>query len=294
MEFAPILKALRNRKRLSAIALIVAILAAAGVKLSSHPGVTGSASTQMIVDSPVSAIADLRQNTAPLATRAAVLAQLLTSSGIQSEIARRVGIPVGDLYSTGPFSSSGQVSQGATGAGAPASNPGGATAQQVYQLSFATQDQQPLITVTAQAPTAADAGRLANAVFPAATAYLASLEQPLGTGRARDAVAPSNRVTLRELGSAQQGVVSSGSTTALAGGVFVALVMISLVIILKLEARSARRSGEQAAGEPDAGDQHAVWSELSKASPLLPEEALALTGSGREGPRSGWASRSQS
>jgi capsular polysaccharide biosynthesis protein len=264
MELAPIVRALWNRKLLTAVVVVVAIAGAAGAKFSQHPTQAGSASLQLIVDSPVSAIADLRQNPVPLATRAAVLAQLMTSTKLQDQIAQIARVPVSEISAVGPFSTAGQASQGAsaTGSSPPSGGGSAATGKTLYQLSFATQDQQPLITVTAQAPTPAVAGRLANAVYPAASGYLHTLQvdaQPQPSpksGATSGAVPPQHRVTIRELGPAQVGVVSSGSALVLAAGAFIGLLVIGLSIVLRSEsARQKRRApklGEQSL-TPDVG-----------------------------------------
>ena len=109
MELAEILRTLWSRKLVVCAILALAVGAAfgAGQLASSTP--TGTATVQILVDSPQSALADLLQNTVPLTTRASLLAQVMASETVLEDVARESGVPVGELTAQGPYGGTGQA-----------------------------------------------------------------------------------------------------------------------------------------------------------------------------------------
>lgn len=215
MELAQILKTLKERKLAVIAIIIIATLPAIAVgyhisgfppKLSSRSVASGTATTQILIDSPQSAIADLKQDTAPLVTRATVFAQFMTSSTIRERIAAATGIPASQITAEGPFSGPSAAENVVT----PSEARGGQVRAetQMYRLSFVAQDQLPLITVYATAPTASDAAKLANGVYVGVRSYIDGLEAEYTTD-------PKHRVTVRQLGRADAGTIHSGASKVL-------------------------------------------------------------------------------
>ena len=235
---------LRRRPLLVALIVIAAVAAAVGMKVTSHAVPTGAATVQLVVDSPQSALADLKQDPLPLVSRAQVFAQLMSSSVVLADIAKAAGVPPSALTAEGPYSGAGQTLDVPT--------PSEARGAQVvatnipYHFTFVPDANIPLVTASVQGPTPAAAGKLANAVYPGIEMWLKSLQASGG-------VPTSARVTVRQLGNAQAGAVNSSSTTTLAGIAGVAVLLVGFLGLFIVEAR--RRAGERdaIAGLQDAG-----------------------------------------
>jgi capsular polysaccharide biosynthesis protein len=236
MELAQILRTLGQRKL--ALALIVALAVAAalavGYKVSfSPPGLksravpSGQATTQILIDSPQSAIADLKQDTAPLVTRATVFAQFMTSSTIRDRISAATGIPAAEITAEGPFSGPGEAQNVVT----PSEARGGQVLAQThpYRLTFVAQDQLPLVSVYASGPTAAGAAKLANGVYSAVRNYVDDIAQ-------QDSTDPEHRVTVRQLGTANASTVTSGGSKAVMVLAFVAILILGCLLLIAIEA----------------------------------------------------------
>lgn len=249
MELAHILRALWARKLLAGLVMLVAVGSAAAIKLGKHSVPTGTASVQILVDSPHSAIADLRQDPTPLTARASVIAQLMSSSLIEQKIASAAGIPAGQLTTKGPFSGPGLALDVVTPSDARGAQ---LRAEKIlYRLAFLPQQLLPIVTVSAQAPTPASAAKLAAAVFPAVSGYIDSLQsapapaQAAGgssaaagksTGAAASVIPVQDRVTLRQLGPVQAGAQNSGSALVLGMAAFLGLIVVGFLGIVGLEA----------------------------------------------------------
>jgi hypothetical protein len=232
MELAQILKTLKERKLAVVAIIIVATLPAIAVgyrisgfppKLSSRSVASGTATTQILIDSPQSAIADLKQDTAPLVTRATVFAQFMTSTTIRQRIADATGIPMSQITAEGPFSGPSAGENVVT----PSEARGGQVRAetQLYRLSFVAQDQLPLITVYATAPTAGGAAKLANGVYAGVRNYIDGLESEYSTD-------PKHRVTVRQLGLADAGTVHSGASKVLMILAFLAFLTVGCLALI--------------------------------------------------------------
>lgn len=238
MELAQIIKALRNRRLLTVGVVLIATAAAAAVKLEKHSVPTGTATAQLMVDSPQSVIADLKQDTIPLTTRASVFAQFMASALIQQRIAAVMGVPVDQITTEGPFGGAGETLNVVTPS--EARGPQIAAEKKLYRLTFVAQDQLPLVTVSAQAPTPAQASKLADAVFSAVNGYLQSLQA--ASRSPSTAIPERNRVTLRQLGAPQVGSQSSSQALVLMVAAFAGLLLLGLLAVLVLEKVRPKRA----------------------------------------------------
>jgi Chain length determinant protein len=241
MEISEILNALRRHKILVALVVLAAVAAAGAVKLKTKAVPTGTATVQLLVDSPQSALGNLQEDPAPLAVRASEFAQLMTSGAVLEAIAHSAGLPAAAITAEGPYSGPGSALNATT--------PSEARGAQIvavkpqYRLAFVAQTNLPIITGSVQAPTAAGAGRLADAVYPGMTSWLASLQS--------DSNVPlSKRVTIRQLGTAQVGEINSSSSTVLAAAAGFAILMIGLLATVTLAEGRRRRQADRAAMIP--------------------------------------------
>jgi hypothetical protein len=94
-----------------------------------------------------------------------------------------------------------------------------------YRLNFESQSNLPTITINSQAPTTSQAVALANGAAVGLKQYVTSLENSNKTPA-------SSRVAIRQLGSANGGVVDGGIKKALAAIVFLAVFLLWCVLIL--------------------------------------------------------------
>ncbi len=238
MEFAAITRALRTRWLLTLLVILAATGAAAALKVTKHTVPTGTATAQLMVDSPQSVIADLRQDTIPLTTRASVFAQFMASSLIEQRIAAVMGVPAGEITTEGPFSGPGQSLNAVTPS--EARGPQLAAQRKLYRLTLVAQDQLPIVTVSAQAPTPALAGKLADSVYPAVSGYLHDLQR--ASAPPSGDIPVRNRVTLRQLGPSQEGTENSRGALVLMVAAFAGVLMLGLLAVLVLEKARPKRA----------------------------------------------------
>lgn len=239
MELAEILRMLWSRKLVVLAILVLAGGAAFGAGRLAHSTSKGTASVQLLVDSPQSALADLLQSTAPLTTRAALLAQVMASEAVLEDIAGAAGVPVAELTAQGPYSGSGQSLDVITPSEARASQLLGERAR--YRLTFLAAPEEPVVNASVQGPTALQAGRLAEAVLPGVQRYVSTLQR-------QGATKPAHRVTIRQLGPAQAGTVNSSSRKALMAIAALGVLMLGLLLLLAFESLRSRpgvREGEE-------------------------------------------------
>jgi capsular polysaccharide biosynthesis protein len=231
LELAEILKTLRRHWIASALTVVVAIGAAVGVRMSSHSVPTGAATVQILVDSPSSELANLTQNPTPLISRAAVFAQVMSSQAVIQQIASAAKVPVSQITAQGPYSGAAENLNVITPAEARSNQLVAENA--IYRVTLQAQQNEPVITTTVQAPTPAAAARIANAVYTGVQNYVSTIQQ---SGHTPDA----DRVTLRQLGSAQTATVNGGSRMTLTLAAFLGVMLVGLLAILGIEALRKR------------------------------------------------------
>lgn len=249
MEVVEILSVMRRRKFLVLAVAFAAIAVAVAVKMKTKTVPTGSATVQLLVDSPQSALGDLQQDPTPLATRASEFAQLMTSGQVLTSIAKTARVSPADITAQGPYSGEAEVLDTAT--------PSEARGVQLvaekprYRLTFVAQTDIPIITASVQAPNVDDAANVAQAIYPGMKQWLDGLQ---GSGD----VPLGKRVTIRELGDVQVGQINSSSSTMLAGvaGFAVGLLGLLLVVTIRRRRRPQVESGTDR-GVPSAED--AEW-----------------------------------
>jgi hypothetical protein len=154
------------------------------LKLESRQYHVGIASARMLIDTPASQVVDLNPKGADtLNSRASLLANLMVSTPVKSIIARDAGVQPDRLIAiapTAPGSGGPTVPTTLSQKASEASKTPGA-----YLLTLQSDETLPIISIDAQAPTAAAAARLANAATTGLRDYLRSVAgaQNLPAGR---------------------------------------------------------------------------------------------------------------
>jgi hypothetical protein len=245
MELVSIFRQLWRRKLLVFLAFLVAVCVAiwSGYKIPSMEKrglALGAASSQILVDSPASTLvegADGGELTT-LSTRARVYAQYLSSLEARDQISKISGVPARLISLSGPFST--DIPRNTY-----QNQPSEARANDIlkegagYRLIFDAQDGVPIITVSAQAPDAQAAIKIARAAFVALKQYVDVLKkeadavpvQPLPKGATAAPIAPDRGVTVRQLGAPEGGTIGSGNGKLLMIFAFLAVMIVGCALI---------------------------------------------------------------
>jgi len=248
MEVARALKALWKRRRLVAVGAVIALIAAIcsaftislfPPKLTPRTNTFATASTQILVDTPNSAFANLEEEVEPLNTRAAVFSRFLASPLAIALIARESGLPANAIEGQGPYEQNLPVFEQEPTAEKRSSQIIGERA--LYRLRFENNPDLPIVTVFAQAPTAEEAHKLADAAPEALSSYISRIQESQKTPAKR-------RVIVHQLGDATGGVVNGGANAQIAALVF--FVVLVLWCLLLIPAHTIAR-GWRAAGDDD-------------------------------------------
>lgn len=230
MELAQILRILWAHKVWLAVVFVVACLAALSTGYQIGPGTFkarshsyGAAEAQFLVDSPRSSLADLSQDTESLASRAQLYTQYMRSNDVKLEIAKEAGVDPDQIVTEGPYTTAGgtqniprpPVVRSNEVLGEP----------QIYRLVFDAQLGLPIVSIYAQAPTAAEAITLADASVTGIQRAVSKLE-------AGEFIPSSDRTEIRELGPAVGGTVNPGVDPIIAGLAFIATFILGCGVIL--------------------------------------------------------------
>lgn len=241
MEIAEILRILRARWYVAVAIVVLAVVTAIAVRTMVSSVPTGAATVQILVDSPDSALANLSQETIPLTTRASVFAQVMTSAAVLEDIAKSAGVPVSQITAQGPYSGAGQALDVVTPSEARSNQLPAQTVK--YRLTFVAQTNEPVVTASVQAPTAASAARVAGSIYMGVQRYVTSLQT-------QSATPAQHRVTIRQLGPPQSGPVNSNARSTLTIAALLGVLTLGLLALLGVEGMR-RRVEEAAALRPE-------------------------------------------
>lgn len=238
MTLARILLKLWSLRLWVALGVVLGGVAAVGSSTTSHSTVYASASTQMLVDSPDSALANASVDLAGYLARASVFARLMTSAEALQYIGKATGINGNLIAATGPI----EVNGAPIATHAPVDTVGGQElpAPVIYKLSLVQNPSLPTVDVYAQAPTTKQAIALANGAVTGFATFINQLNannSPLGT-----------RIEVRPLGQATGSIVAPSASKKIAVlafiGVFAAWCWVVLFVSrLRANLRAAKRSG---------------------------------------------------
>lgn len=227
MDLIKILNELWNRRPWVVAAVIVAALIglSTSYKLPSfekRAQLVGAASSQVLIDSSTSAIADVDRDPGPLANRAVVLAQYMSSAAARTAIAAEMDLSPGQIAADGPFSTlTDRSTYQATPAGPRANQLTEENA--IYRLVFDAQLSLPIVSIYTQAPDATSATDLASAATSVLTAYVHELDQ---------GIPPNRRITVSMLGEPEGGTVNDGANPTLAFLAFVGVLTVLCTLIV--------------------------------------------------------------
>jgi hypothetical protein len=244
VELTPILRTLWQA-RLALLATLLAAISLAVVsgyhvgggvppKLTARAIPSGAATAQVLVDSPSSALANLKQNPIPLSTRAGVFAQFMASTAIRDAVAAKTGLPAESILAQGPFDDPAMAPEGPK-----PPDPSSVAHGKKYRLTFVAQEQLPVVTVYAQAPDVETARRLADAVAPAVQGYIDELQT-------KAKLNDKYRTQIRGLGPAQAGTVKPSPNIKMIG-TFLAVMVAGVILILQFSTLRRRRRERKAA-----------------------------------------------
>jgi hypothetical protein len=245
MDLVDILRELWARRRWLLLVIPLALLAAISTNyrlpsLEKRELPVGAASAQILIDASTSAIADVNRDPGPLASRAIVLAQYMSSPQARTRIARKMGLPQAQVTAEGPFST---LTDRATYQAIPAPPRASQLTDEdaVYRLVFDAQQSLPIISIYTQAPTAAGAIALAGAASDVLTGYV---------GRLDEGVPRERRIEITELGKPEGGMVNDGARRILAALAFIGVLSAGSALIVI--GSGVARDWSEAARSPEA------------------------------------------
>lgn len=199
-----------------------------------------TAFTQVVVDTPDSAILDLRQGTddiQSLKNRALLVGNVMGSPPVRAYIAKRAELPAGTLQVVTPRTPQAPRPRAEVGQKKGPSDLFKSTDQ--YRLDIQANPTVPVLDVYAQAPSAAAAKQLANAAVDGLGDYLDELATSEKTPRA-------SQVRLTQLGRARGEVLNKGVSLQVVVLAFAAAFALSCVAAVGL---SRLISGWRLAGD---------------------------------------------
>lgn len=249
-----------------ALATIVALMMSYKIsllppKLEPRSLELAAATTEMLVDGPVSTVLDWRQGANDIegmTNRAVLIGNIMVSQPVLAYIGRRAGVPAHAIRGQAPLTVDFPRPFAASGEG-PSSTDLLRSPDQ-YRLNIQTNPAVPVIEIFAQAPTADAAATLANASIDGLRDYLAHVARTRGTAR-------EDQVTLTQLGRARGTVINDGIRPQ--------LVILSFLLVFALSAAAAifvgrvRRGWRHGAAElaPGSRDEAGVVSRGADVAP---------------------------
>ncbi|WP_157260750.1 hypothetical protein [Patulibacter minatonensis] len=272
MELVAILQRLWKYRILTALVLLVAVLAAvvssydigsSGLTKRASTSRFGAAQGQFYVDTRRPSLITAEAQQPDLIARSKTVASFIGAGRVRSALARIVGVPVAQIQVEGPLpdqpgSSAQPVAQQRAnqlvGEGSP------------YKIFVDTDPSSPTVTLFVQAPDGARASRLASAVPAALKDYLDQLTRdalPAEKNRFDRAQVPTNskqalalqkanfarklddtlagRTVIRTVGAPVGGNVTTQSSQAIGGLVFIVVLVGGVLIVLLIGAVRDRR-----------------------------------------------------
>ena len=270
MELATILRRLWRHRILTALAVLVASVAAVlsvyhvdGSGLSQSTSHFGAAQTEFYVDTRRPSLITSQATAQDLISRAKLVANFIGSGQVRSAVAQVLGVRPGSIQVVGPF-----PDQPGAGAQPVAQQRANQLIDEgsPYNVFVDTELSSPTVTLFVQAPTGALAMKLAAAVPDALSDYLNQLTRdavPAERVRFARTQIPttdpkrlaaqraagvrvlgetlSGRTVIRALGEPVAGTVATQSGRAIGGLVFVVVLIGCLLLVLAFASMRSRR-----------------------------------------------------
>jgi hypothetical protein len=272
MELAVILQRLWRYRILTALAVLVAVVAAvlssyriggSGLEKRTSQSVFGAAQGSFYVDTRRPSLITSQAQAPELIARAKIIATFIGSGQIRAAVGRTMGVPASQIQVDGPYpdqpgSAAQPVAQQRAnqliGEGSP------------YKVFVDTDNASPTVTLFVQAPDGAQATKLASSIPAALKAYLDQLTRdalPAETKRFNRAQVPTKnsrvlaqrkatrtrqidltlagRSAIRMIGAPVGGQVRTESSSAVGGLVFVVVLVGGVLFVLGVGAVRDRR-----------------------------------------------------
>lgn len=235
MELAGIFRELYRLRRFVAVGAAIALFASLSTvynvsllppSLHSKSLDVGAASTRVLIDTPRSKIVDLGSETTDfttLATRANLLANLMTSAPVKTAVAREAGVPARLVVADAPIIAN--VPRAGTDPGSEQRANDVVAESNLHRLKLIPNPELPIISIYAQGPTAKAAGELANGSVRALKRYLKTVA-------AQQSIKDADQLVVTQLGVATGGTVNENVDITLALMVFVAVLTLICLLIL--------------------------------------------------------------
>jgi hypothetical protein len=188
----------------------------------------GTASTQVVVDTPRSAILDLRRDTYSLdglTNRAVLVGNVVASAPVRESIAARADVPIEALRIAPPLTP--KQPRASVQEDSQRHTTDILKTNEEYRLLVRANPSAPVLYIYAQTPTAKSAGKLANAAVDAMRRYVADVAKSEGTP-------VDQRVRLRQLGRAEGAVINDRVTWAVAVLAFLLTFVVSCATLILL------------------------------------------------------------
>jgi len=160
----------------------------------------GAATTTLVVDTQRSSLLDLSLDLGQLSSRTTIYAAVASSDPVLDLVAREIDVPRDAIVVAKEATGEQEADQRADAI---------LKEDDVYRVALGTVKEQPIMNIATQAPTPAAAVKLANGTARALRSYVASQQdlQQVPLGR---------RVTVRQLGTAEGGLINAGANLAAA------------------------------------------------------------------------------
>jgi hypothetical protein len=249
MDLVHVLKALSRDRRWVIVGALVAALAATvsmfkvsplSLELTPRSSEIAAATTEVLVDSQETFLGDLRREIEPLTLRAGAYAHFVESQAVVNALAKASDLSPEQIAVHGPVANASEASD-------PTSEQRANDIRQdsePYRVQVNFSGELPVLSIYTQAPTVPGALRLANGMATALRTVVGDIQSHGEKG-----IATSDEVRIRQLGTAQGGVVTESASYALGLLVFIGVFGASCILILVLRNFGAAwRSDDEGAG----------------------------------------------
>jgi hypothetical protein len=232
MDLANVLKALWNDRRWVVVGAVVALAAALvsmfrisplSLSLTPRSSDVAAATTEVLVDSQQTFLGDLRREVEPLTLRAGAYAHFVESEAVVDALARASKVPAREIAIHGPVANASEAAD-------PTSEQRANDLRrdsEPYRVQVNFSGELPVLSIYTQAPTVDTARRLANGMATALRSVVSSIQNGSDSSLTR-----ANSVRIRQLGTAQAGVVSESASYVLGVLVFIGVLGAACILIL--------------------------------------------------------------
>lgn len=232
MDLVHVLRALWNDRRWVAVGAAVALVAALismfkisplSFEMTPRSSQIAAATTEVLVDSEETFLGDLHREIEPLTLRAGAYAHFVESEAMVNALSRASKIPAEQIAVHGPVANASEAAD-------PTSEQRANDLRQdsePYRVQVNFSGELPVLSIYTQAPTVEGARRLANGMATALRSVVSNIQDQSDSGLTK-----VDSVKIRQLGTAQAGVVSESASYVLGFLVFLGVFGAACILIL--------------------------------------------------------------